>query len=75
MLQKRHISLPQVFSVMNKQVWERFDPNEKDLVKLEDVAGMKEAKIEVLEFVDFLKVSCNSSATRSTFLHFDRHCF
>lgn len=40
---------------MNKQVWERFDPNEQDLVKLEDVAGMKEAKIEVLEFVDFLK--------------------
>ena len=41
---------------MNKQVWERFDPNVKELVKLEDVAGMNEAKIEVMEFVDFLKV-------------------
>ena len=41
---------------MTKQVWERFDPNVKELVKLEDVAGMNEAKIEVMEFVDFLKV-------------------
>ncbi len=45
-----------LFSALNKQPWERFDPNEKELVKMEDVAGMKEAKVEILEFVDFLKV-------------------
>ena len=50
------MNLGQIFGVISKDPWERFDPKKQQLVKMEDVAGMKEAKVEVMEFVDFLKV-------------------
>ena len=56
-LQVRHFNMGQLFGMITQTPWQRFDPKVQQLIKMEDVAGMTEAKTEIMEFVDFLTVS------------------